>query len=399
MTAATAAGAPSGAPSTVPSPGRTAARRWRSVRGVVAVILALVALAVVIASLQSTPEPQYLDPQSPSQGGTRALAQILTRRGVPVHTVRNAEDAAAAARPGAVLVIVRSERLTPEELKLLAGAPGDVLLVEPTRPALQEFAPGVHRATTDFDDVAEPGCRLDAAVRAGRVRFGNSEVYESPSHAVGCYAADGLPRLVRVRAPDRTVTVLGSGAPLTNGLLDQEGNAALAMNLAGAGDSVVWLIPDLPEPGGTSALTWQDLVPHGVWLFLVELGVAVLLVALWRMRRMGPVVAEPLPVVVRSAETVEGRSRLYRAHRARDRAADALRSGARERLVPLLGLPRGAAQDPAMAQEIVSALARRTGWDEPTIGAALYGPPPVDDAGLVALTDVLDDLERQVRRP
>ncbi|TNY35550.1 DUF4350 domain-containing protein [Thermomonospora catenispora] len=391
----------SGAAPAVPGPRQTAARRWRSARGVVVVLLALVALAVAIALLESAPEPQYLDPESPSRGGTRALAQILARRGVPVRTVRDAEDAAKAARrPGAVLVIVRSERLTPEELRLLADTPGDVLLVEPTRPALQALAPGVHRATTDFEDVAEPGCGLDAAVRAGRVHFGTSEVYQSPPDGIGCYVSGELPRLVRVRVGGRTVTVLGSGAPLTNGLLDQEGNAALAMNLAGAGDSVVWLIPDLPEPGGGSgARSWQDLVPHGVRLFLVELGAALLLAALWRMRRMGPVVAEPLPVVVRSAETVEGRSRLYRAHRARDRAADALRSGARERLVPLLGLPRGAAQDPAMAQEIVSAVARRTGWDEQAVGSALYGPPPADDAGLVALTDVLDDLERQVRRP
>ncbi|HEX2313412.1 MAG TPA: hypothetical protein VHJ17_06770, partial [Thermomonospora sp.] len=90
--------------------------------------------------------------------------------------------------------------------------------------------------------------------------------------------------------------------------------------------------------------------------------------------------------------------RLYRAHRARGRAAELLRAGARDRLVPLLGLPRSAAQDPAAAQEIVSALARRTGWDEHVIGGALYGPEPVDDARLVGLSDVLDDLERQVRQ-
>ncbi|MFP5369573.1 MAG: DUF4350 domain-containing protein, partial [Actinomycetes bacterium] len=238
----------------------------------------------------------------------------------------------------------------------------------------------------------------DAAVRAGTVRFRASEVYLTRDGATRCYPTDGLPRLVQVTARGRTVTVLGSGTPLTNEYLAQEGNAALSMNLVGARSSVVWLIPDLPEPGSSSAQTWQDLVPTGVWLLVVELCVAVVLVALWRMRRMGPVVAESLPVVVRSAETVEGRSRLYRAHRARDRAADALRSGARDRLVPLLGLPRGAAQDPAMAPEIVSALAARTGWDAQAIGSALYGPEPVDDVRLVALTDFLDDLERQVRQ-
>jgi hypothetical protein len=315
-----------------------------------------------------------------------------------VRTVRDAEDALSAARSDGVLVIVRSERLTGEELDDLRAAPGDLLLVDPARPALEALAPGVQPATGSFQEVAEPGCAMDAAVRAGAVRFGTGELYLTPPGATRCYLAEGLPLLVQVPVGGRTVTVLGSGTPLTNEHLAEEGNAALAVNLAGTRSSVVWLIPDLPEPGSTSARSWEDLVPPGVWLFVLQSFIAVVLVALWRMRRMGPVVAEALPVVVRSAETVEGRARLYRAHRARDSAAEALRAGARDRLVPLLGLPRGAAQDPSMAQEIVAAVARRTRWDERVVGDALYGPQPADDVRLVDLADFLDDLERQVRQ-
>jgi hypothetical protein len=135
-----------------------------------------------------------------------------------------------------------------------------------------------------------------------------------------------------------------------------------------------------------------------VKLAIVQLGVAVLLIAWWRVRRLGPIVAEPLPVVVRSAEAVEGRARLYRSRRARDRAADALRAGARERLVRPLGLPSSAAQDMSVAAQVAAAVAERTGQPQTAIGLALYGPAPVDDAELVGLADYLDDLEGQVRR-
>src|SRR5690606_41722785 len=54
--------------------------------------------------------------------------------------------------------------------------------------------------------------------------------------------------------------------------------------------------------------------------------VVVVLLAWWQGRRLGPLVTEPLPVVVRASETVEGRGRLYRSRRARDRAAEALRT-------------------------------------------------------------------------
>ncbi|REE98457.1 DUF4350 domain-containing protein [Thermomonospora umbrina] len=388
----------SGARTAVPTAGQVAGRRWRSSRAVVFVLLALVALAVAIAAMQPSVEAQYLDPESPSQGGSRALAEIFERRDSSVRTVRNAGDALEAAAPGTLLMIVQSERLTEEELASLRATRANLLLVEPSQDTLNALAPRVEPATRSFEKVAPPSCGLDAAVRAGDVHFGLSEVYLAPPDAARCYLSDGMPRLVRIQDGERTVTVLGAGAPLTNEHLDDEGNAALAMNLMDAGAPVVWLIPDLPEPGSTSARSWQDLVPSQVWLFVLQVGVAVVLVALWRMRRFGPVVAEALPVVVRSAETVEGRSRLYRAHRARGRAAEALRAGARDRLVPLLGLPRGAAQDPAMAQEIVSAVAQRSRWDEHVIGGALYGPEPVDDVQLVGLTDFLDDLERQVRQ-
>ncbi|MEV0667006.1 DUF4350 domain-containing protein [Actinomadura luteofluorescens] len=379
---------------------QVAGRRFRSARGVVAAVLAMIVVAVVLAALRPSASAEALDPESPKQDGSRALAEILRQHGTPVTVARNTGDALGAAGPGTVLVVTRTERLTEEDLARLSGVPADVLLVRPTSFALDAFAPQVRRRGPSLEEVAGPGCDLPVASLAGTVDFHESETYEVAGAGTTCYRTDyGDARLVQVSTGAHTVTVLGSAAPLTNRRLTEEGNAALAMNLAGAGTSAVWLAPDLPKAGsGAGQRSLGDLLPFGVKLLFLQLLVAVLLVALWRARRLGPVVAEALPVVVRSAETVEGLARLYRAGRARDRASDALRSGARERLAPLLGLPRSSAQDPSAAQEIVTAVARRTAYDETYVGAALYGPEPVDDAGLIALTDVLDDLERQVRQ-
>ena len=89
-----------------------------------------------------------------------------------------------------------------------------------------------------------------------------------------------------------------------------------------------------------------------------QLCLVVLLLALWKGRRIGPLVAEQLPVVVRASETVEGRGRLYRSRRASDRAADALRTATLQRLLPRLGL--GPNADPTA---IVQTIAQRSGQD------------------------------------
>ncbi|MFD0804420.1 DUF4350 domain-containing protein, partial [Streptomonospora algeriensis] len=166
---------------------------------------------------------------------------------------------------------------------------------------------------TDAEELG-PECALDAAQAAGAADIGG-EVYTAPQGRV-CYPAEGGHALVRVDG-EHTTTVLGSAAPLTNARLDEEGNAALALSLVGERD-VVWLRPDPVPEEGQSGL-W-DLVPQSLRLSLIPLGVALLLLALWQGRRMGPLVAERLPVVVRASETTEGRAGLYAARRSRDRA-------------------------------------------------------------------------------
>ena len=106
--------------------------------------------------------------------------------------------------------------------------------------------------------------------------------------------------------------------------------------------------------------------------------VAVLLLALWRARRLGPVVTEPLPVVVRAAETVEGRARLYRRGGARDTAAEALRGAPGPGWRRCWGCRR-APRRPRWWPPIGG----RTGVPAASVGALLYGAAPADDAALV----------------
>ena len=108
---------------------------------------------------------------------------------------------------------------------------------------------------------------------------------------------------------------------MTNGGLLRAGNAALAMNLAGQHSRLVWFAPQHVEGGSSAKGKIFDLIPENVTWMIIQLWLTVALIAMWKGRRIGPLVAEDLPVVVRASETVEGRGRLYRSRRARDRAA------------------------------------------------------------------------------
>jgi hypothetical protein len=390
----------------VPAARQVAGRRWRRARGPLVAALVVILVGIALAVLQPNVERNYLDPTSASKEGSRALVRVAETRGTGVRVARSAPEAARLMRssPKALLVVVRSERLLASDHSALAGVPGDRLLVEPNLDTLRVLAPGVEPAGQAQDDQPPPNCSLDVARLAGSANVGGA-VYSAPPGSTKCYPdpEGGLPGLVRLSQGERTVTVLGSGAPLTNRRLAESGNAALGVNLLTGRTGVVWLLPDVPAPGSAGQKSPLQLIPAEAVLAALQIAIAALFVVWWRVRRLGPVVTESLPVVVRSAEAVEGRARLYRARRARDRAADALRSGFLDRLMPLLALSRSVVQgslagDTTRQIEVASRIAARTGVHADTIGMALYGPAPEEDAELVALADFLDELEEHVRR-
>ena len=392
-------------------------RRWRLPLALIAVILLGGISVAAISRLIPPPLPNsHLDPASTSGDGSHALADILGERGFHVVRVYSAASALAAlgpattantgaapSRPAATLIITSPDLLTARQRTRLARAPADLFLVEPGSASLTALAPGVLVAAHTgrvFGQFLLPRCRLTAATLAGSANVGGF-AYRVPARAAACYLVSGHPSLVRYRAGGRAVTVLGSGAALTNSMLAKNGNAALVLNLLSAHRRIVWLTPEpaVRPPGPpagqhpvTSGHAAPSLIPWPAWLLVIQVGIAVLLVALWRGRRLGPLISERLPVVVRASETVEGHARLYQSRRARDRAAAALRDSMLTRVLPALGLVR---DSPEAA--VTGALAASSRLGQPEISSIVYGPAPPTDAELVRLARSLDELERQVR--
>ena len=163
------------------------------------------------------------------------------------------------------------------------------------------------------------------------------------------------------------------------------------MNLAGTHPRMIWYAPQEFEGESEGGATIFDLIPDRVTWIVWQLVLAVALLAVWKGRRVGPLVAERLPVVVRASETVEGRGRLYRSRRARDRAAEALRTATLQRMQPRLGLGHNA-EVPA----VVQAVAEHCAIHPQALAHTLFGPPPASDEDLVNLARELDNIERQV---
>lgn len=363
---------------------------WKSWRWIVAALLLLGVVAVVSSVLTSPRPGGYLDAESTSPNGTHALVTLLRDEGVDVVIANTVSDVERAASSNSLLVVAQTY-YTPdgELLDRVVNAPGDRLVVAPSVTTREALAPEVKRTALATQD-GEPDCAMSEAERAGTVQLDAVDGFEPAGDVplITCYGG----AVARYTDDGRTVTIVDDGSFMTNDGLLKAGNAALAMNLAGTKEQVIWYAPTTYEEGQQHVATGiEELIPDRYLWILGQLCLVVGVVAIWKSRRIGPLVSEQLPVVVRASETVEGRGRLYRSRRARDRASESLRTATVQRLVPRLGL--GTTATP---HEIVSAAASRGIGPPQYLQHLLYGPPPAGDDELVALANALDDIERQV---
>lgn len=370
---------------------RQAATRWRWLGAVtVALVLITVGTLLLSGSLASREE---FSPDNPGPQGARAIAAVLRQQGVAVAVTRDPDAARRQARGATVLVDDAGALLDAAQWRALARAGDRLVVAAPSFTALDTLVPSAAFGGTETGDTAAAGCGLALARRAGSMSLadaGTSIRLTAHDQALSCFTDTGG-RGQLVQSADGDVTLLASRAPFENRHVGERGNAAVALNALGARPRLVWLRPDPTAAAGGARPTLESLTPPWVTPMLVLVLLGGVAAALWRGRRLGPLVVEQLPVVVRSRETVEGRARLYARAGARLRAADALRIGTIGRLAPALGLSRLASVD-----EIVTAAAQRTGRDRTALRGLLIDSAPANDAALVALSDELARLEAAV---
>ncbi|MGD8148525.1 DUF4350 domain-containing protein [Ornithinimicrobium sp. Y1694] len=329
------------------------------------ILLALVA-AVVSALLASTRAPATpYDPTSAHPTGTRALVEVLRDRGVSVDVVDGTRALTAGDRPpgaGTTVLLQHTAYLGPRSGPDLVGELADV-----DRLVILVASPQQDPSVLGVPVVAQPGLGSPAAgctsptplVREGDA-IASADVFLQPGDASGadvdegtltCFGDElggsGAGALLHLpAAADRPeITLVGFPGALTNGEILKEAHAALGMRLLGGSDRLAWVVPNPADAGNDVPTGLWDVLPRNMTASVVLLAAAVLALALWRGRRLGPVVTEPLPTIVHASQTTRSRGRLYRQAADREHALAALQEGSRHRLRVRLGLPASTPAD------------------------------------------------------
>jgi len=374
---------------------------------IVVVVVALVTAVVTIGlGTSATTDANRYSIENAAPAGSRAVAEVLRQQGVDVvaaGSLAEAQDAVDAA--GGRVTVLLSDPYAYLDADHLAGVEAfaqegaRLVLVEPDAVQLRALTDGIANAgAPGASGSVNSGCTLPAAERAGTITAPVA-VYRDLGDVAGtaaCFpAGDDTYALIEqpVGSASGSVTVFGAGDALTNGVITDEGNAALALGVLGERDTLVWYRPGPDDLDGGAPATLGSLTPGWVTPVILLLVLVVVAAGIWRGRRFGPVVVENLPVTVRASETMEGRARLYARQSAHARALDALRIGTVSRLTGLLALPRHAS-----VVEVSRAVAAVTGRNVDEVYSILVGAMPRNEAELLALSDQLLVLEQDTTR-
>jgi hypothetical protein len=357
-------------------------------------------LALVVAVAGRGPEEgNPLDPASPGPLGTKGLVEVLRGLGGRVSV--------SADRPGAgtETALLLSDDLTPERRRGVldwVGRGGTLVVADPGS-AVTEVEPVGSTRIGLLDAEIERRCEVAALGDVGRVAAPGGVVFKVPEGPAGpggtggggaraCFPRNDGAWLLVQPLGEGTVVRLGGASVLVNQELGEADNAILLASLLVPveGTTVQVLQPPLPG-GGTAGL--GDLIAPRVRLALWQLVVAFVLLALWRARRLGRPVAEPQPVQLPGAELVVAVGNLLQRAKGRGQAAGLLTDDLRRSLAERLGLPPSAPAD-----QVADAVAARTAVPRERVLRTLTQTTPGDEAELVALSQAIDTVRREVTR-
>ncbi|WP_426996362.1 DUF4350 domain-containing protein [Pseudarthrobacter sp. N5] len=361
-----------------------------------AAILAVFSAALVITLVtQLTPRGDGvpLSVLNAAPDGAMAVAEILGKQGVDVQPSGSFPETMTAlrARPGAtVLLYDRNGFLDPDQLAQLMKSGGRTVVVTPRLNTLTGLG-GVIRQSGVVPASAitlDAGCSVPDTASAGPITADSGYLYTG---GTVCYRPFGTGGGMYASSADGKLVVLGSTGIISNNRLADHGNAALVLRTLGSDRNLIWYFPGLADvTAGGSPPTLDELAPEwaaflGPWLAFVAL-----LAILWRGRRLGPLVFEPLPVIVKAVETAEGRARLYHDAHAVDRARHNLRAGTLVRLAKTLrqGADAGTA-------DVVAAVADYLGRPLAETDRLLNAVPR-NETELLQWAQELDRLEKEV---
>lgn len=343
------------------------------------VLLVLIGLLAGDSNTASGGPP--FSPTSTSSDGTRALVLLLQELGGRVRVGDRLPDT------GSQVALLLRDGLTPDDhdrLREWVSNGGTLVVADPSSPLSAD--------TVDetLGTLARGTCTMPELADVGQLDVGSTTRLNARRADASCFGEEGRAFVTRTSRGRGRIVSIGDASVFTNATLASADNSVLATRLLLPGSDTAVAVLD-PNPPGSGRTVLADLVSDRVFQAILQLGVAFLLYALWRSRRVGQPVTEPQPVAIAGSQFVRAVGGLHQRTHAANRAATTLRGDTRRAVCERLGIPLY-----TDTETLASLTASRTELDRAAIVAAFDDTPILDEESLVTLGHSLDSIRQEV---
>lgn len=321
-------------------------------------VLLAVLSAMVGILFSRDADPNTYAPDSALPRGSAAVVSVLRSRGVSVIHTTDAETLQRAAG-GTTVLVTDPDALDAGEREQLAHSEADVIILAHRRNlSLPEWGFPLYVRQRKYDSPLAAKCADPDAKAAGSLMSvdalltadKNGEETAPPGRLSVCFShGDGFAWATSKTNPH--ISVFTGGKILTNQFLPKKGNAVFALRKLGRHNRLFWVENYRPRtPENTPA---EGREPAWMAMFFSAAAMCALWYFVYRGRRFGKPVPEPLPVTVPAGEAAAGRAKLYAQSRDFPYLAEILRSSFLLRHETRLGLRKN--MDRAQIVKAVSA--------------------------------------------
>jgi len=360
--------------------------RRRGLKLAAALAAAVIVLALVLGQVFPGPSGPTGSSYATAPTGLGAYATLLARSGHPVTRLREVPSRARLSTASTLVVLDPTQILAPDVAALRRFvAAGGTLVAGGQDPEawLSELVPDPPAWSSTGPTAAVPLLPAPQTVGVGEVVSAGEGSWSDPRGTLPILGAPGAPVVTTATLGAGEIVLLADSSPLQNRLLDQAGNAAFGLALAGAPGRPVAFEEALHGYGATNGLA--ALPQRWKWALVGAVLTALVAVAA-RFRRLAAPDPAPPPALPPRREHVEALARALAHTGDPGGAAGPVRDHARAQLLERARLPAEAGADE------VARAAARLGLDSAQVRALTEPESSMSDDDVLAAGRALVEL-------
>lgn len=340
-------------------------------------LFAAIVVVVMVTAGGGGSGPPF-SPRSVDPDGAKGIVEVLEDLGA------NVRIGQALPESGDTAALLLQDRLRPgdrDQLREWVEAGGVLVVADP----FSTFLPRRVAALPDRADTRR--CTIDALRQVSDLQLPPDAWTLDTDFDPSCIGSDSQAFVVAKPLGDGSIVAVGSRQIFTNQWLGETDAAVLVVSLLAPEPdqaSVAFLGPSVVPFGEEDT---DDLVATRVWNGLLMFGAAFVLYAIHRARRVGRVVAEPLPVHLHGSEVVLQAGLLSERADDPSSAAEVLRNALLARARTTMAI--AATDEP---EHVADAIAARVGRDQTEVRELLFSHV-LSDKDLLDVAQELTHLE------